>query len=117
MEFQRIMWIRMKQQADAGAVRKFVSALGKQFPGNVPVRLYAPDAQAAADMDNKYCLSENAVTDLERKYGADNVKLVRERIFPEDDHGIRLETLMAVERIADALEKIESHLTDTANRD
>lgn len=116
MDFQKILWVRIDKQEAADEVKQFISELKEQFPGNILVRLYAVDTQTAADMSSQSRLSESAVPLLKEKYGAENVKITKDRIYPDDEFGLRLESLIAIERIADSLEAIESHLAQNQNK-
>lgn len=110
MEFQKIVWIRIDKQEDADTTKQFISALGEQFSGNILVKILARDTNSAASLDSRYHVNESVVPFLEEKYGTDNVKFVDERIFPVNERGLRRESLIAFERIADSLEAIGSYL-------
>lgn len=110
MEFQKTVWIRIDKQEDADTTMQFISELAEQFSGNIAVKILARDTNSAASLDNWRHVNKSVVPFLEEKYGTDNVKLVDERIFPVNEYGMRRESLVAFERIADSLEAIRSQL-------
>ena len=105
--------------------QQFILSLGEEeLLGEIPVILYVNSIRKKVSLSHVYDVSEGALIPLYEKYGDRNVKLeeysspdnvawhLRSESQPRHDE-IRQEPL---ERIADALESINSHLAEACDR-